>query len=54
MSTTDAYANLLTIIVSPKKNEEIQEELLELVGFHNFEMLGMFIEKRDLIKEYCR
>ena len=27
---------------------------MDLVGYHNLEMLGMFFEKRDLIKEYCR
>lgn len=54
MSTTDAYANLLAVLLSQKKNEEIQEDLLDLVGYHNLEMLGLFFEKRDLIKEYCR
>jgi hypothetical protein len=54
MNTTDSYANLLNILLSSKKNEEIQEDLLDLVGFHNFEMLGLFFEKRELIKEYCR
>lgn len=39
LNSTDAYANLLTIILSPKKNEEISEDLLDLVGFHNFELL---------------
>ena len=39
LNSTDAYANLLSILLSPKKNEEISEELLDLVGFHNFELL---------------
>jgi hypothetical protein len=54
IDTADSYANLLNILLSSKKNEEIQEDLLDLVGFHNFEMLGLFFEKRELIKEYCR
>ena len=39
LNSTDAYANLLTIVLSPKKNEEIQEELLDLVGYDNLELL---------------
>ena len=39
LNSTDAYANLLNIVLSTKKNEEIQEELLDLVGYDNFELL---------------
>jgi hypothetical protein len=39
LNSTDAYANLLTIILSAKKNDEISEDLLDLVGYHNFELL---------------
>lgn len=39
LNNPDAYVNLLNIILTSKKNEEIQEELLDLVGFHNFELL---------------
>jgi hypothetical protein len=39
LNNADAYVNLLNIITTNKKNEEIQEELLDLVGFHNFELL---------------
>jgi hypothetical protein len=39
LNSTDAYANLLHIILCSKKNEEIQDELLDLVGFDNFELL---------------
>ena len=40
LNSTDAYANLLTIVLSAKKNEEIQEELLDLVGYDNLELLS--------------
>lgn len=54
LNSTDAYANLLSILLSPKKNEEISEELLDLVGFHNFELLQQLLEKREFIKDYCK
>jgi hypothetical protein len=54
LNSTDAYANLLTIILSAKKNDEISEELLDLVGYHNFELLQQLLEKREFIKEYCK
>ena len=39
LNSTDAYANLLQIVLNNKKNEEIQDELFELVGYSNFELL---------------
>lgn len=39
LNSADAYVNLLNILLANKKNEEIQEDLLGLVGFHNFELL---------------
>ena len=54
LNTPHAVVNLLNIILTSKKNEEIQEELLDLVGYHNFELLGKLIEKRDIIKEQCK
>jgi hypothetical protein len=53
LNSTDAYANLLQIVLNNKKNEEIQDELFELVGYSNFELLEQLMEKRDFIKEYC-
>lgn len=53
LNSTDAYANLLSIVLSPKKNEEIQEELLDLVGYDNLELLSQLLEKRAYIQEYC-
>lgn len=44
---------MLSIVLSNKKNEEIQDELLDLVGFDNFELLSQLIEKRTFIQEYC-
>ena len=41
-------------MLSSKKNEEIQGELLDLVGFHNFEMLEHLISKREIIREHCK
>lgn len=53
LNSTDAYANLLQIVLSSKKDEEIQDELLDLVGFDNFELLQQLIEKRPFIQEFC-
>ena len=54
LNTADAFVNLLNILLTPKKNEEIQEDLLSLVGFHNFELLEKLIERRDIIKDQCK
>ncbi len=53
LNSTDAYANLLSIVLTTKKNEEIQEELLDLVGYDNLEILTQLLEKRVFIQEYC-
>ena len=50
----DAYANLLSIIMTSKKDDEIQGELIELVGFNNFEFLGQILDKREYIKDLCK
>ena len=54
LNTIDGYASLLNVLLSQKKNEEIQDEIMGLVGDHNFEMVFALFEKRDLIKEQCR
>ncbi len=54
LTSAHAYVNLLNILLANKKNEEIQEDLLNLVGFHNFELLEQLIGKRDMIKEQCK
>ena len=51
LNSTDAYANLLSIVLTTKKNEEIQEELLDLVGYDNLELLTQLLEKRAFIQE---
>ena len=40
LASVDAYANLLQILMSPKTNQDLEEELLNLVGFHNMELLA--------------
>ena len=54
LNTADAFVSLLNIILTSKKNEEIQEDLLSLVGYHNFEFLEKLIERREIIKEQCK
>ena len=54
LSTIDGCANLLSIILSNKRAEEIQDELLSLVGFENIELCQELIQKRDLIQEQCK
>lgn len=54
LNNPDAFLNLLNIILSNKRNEEIQEELLDLVGFQNLELLEQLLDKRELIKEHCK
>ena len=50
LRSSDAYMSLLLKIISPKKDEEIQNELLDLVGYNNLELLGKLFEKREFIK----
>ncbi len=54
LNNADAYVNLLNIVLTSKRNEEIQEELLDLVGYHNFELLEKLLDKRDYIKDQCK
>jgi len=54
LHSADSYINLLNIVISAKSNEEIQEELLDLVGFHNFSLLEQLMAKREEIKIYCK
>ena len=54
LSTADAYVNLLNILLTTKKNEEIQEELLDLVGYHNFELLEQLIDRREIIRDQVK
>ena len=51
LNTIDGYANLLSIILSNKKADEIQEELINLVGINNFDLLMQLMDRRELIKE---
>lgn len=51
LNTADAYVNLLNILLTTKKNDEIQGELLDLVGYHNFELLEKLIERREIIRD---
>lgn len=54
LNSLDGYASLLSVILSNKRNEEIQEELMDLVGFQNIDLCGKLIEKREIIQEQCR
>ena len=42
------------MILSNKRAEEIQMELMDLVGDANFELCLKLIEKREIIQEQCR
>ena len=42
------------MILSNKRAEEIQMELMDLVGDANFELCLQLIEKREIIQEQCR
>jgi len=53
LHSADSYITLLNIVISAKTNEEIQDELLDLVGFHNFALLEQLMAKREDIKVYC-
>jgi hypothetical protein len=43
---------LLNIITSKKSDEEIQQELMDIVGWHNFNLCQQLIEHRGDIKVY--
>ena len=44
----------MAIVLSNKRSEEIQEEIIDLVGFENFELVSQLIERRELIQEQCK
>jgi hypothetical protein len=50
VNNSDGYIQLLEIIRSSRSDDDIGNELIELLGFHNFELLSALIEKRDAIK----
>ena len=54
MNTLDGYSSVLSVILSSKGNEEIGGELTDLLGFENFDLISMLIEKRDIIQDQCR
>ena len=43
LHSVDSYINLLSIVIGNKSDEEIQEELFELVGFHNFNLMQQLL-----------
>ena len=51
--TPDVLARILDLLRGKEKSEEIQGELLDFVGFDNFEMLEHLIKHREKIKEHC-
>ena len=51
--TPDVLARILDLLRGKEKSEEIQGELLDFVGFDNFEMLENLIKHREKIKEHC-
>ena len=52
LHNADSYISLLNTVTSTKSDDEIQGELLDLVGFHNFTLLGELLSKREAIKIY--
>lgn len=52
LKTSDSYINLLNIIISNKVDDEISNELLDMLGFDNIELVMSLVQKRDGIKQY--
>lgn len=53
LHSADSYVSLLHTVTSSKSNEEIQNELLDQVGYHNLPLLEQLLQRRDAIKAYC-
>lgn len=51
MKTPDIISNIIDIINSPKKDEEIQEEFTDLLGFDELDFIGELIQNRKEINE---
>lgn len=54
VNSADGYNILLNLLTSSQSSEAIQSELLDLLGFHNFELQLKLLERRDAIKNYCQ
>lgn len=44
---------MLNILISSKSDDEIQTELLDLVGYHNFSLLEQLLARREAIRASC-
>jgi len=53
LNNNDAYANLLQLLLSRKQNDELQEDLVELVGFEHLLLIEDLLAKREFIQDYC-
>jgi hypothetical protein len=53
LNNNDAYANLLQLLLSRKLNDELQEDLVELVGFEHLLLIEDLLAKREFIQDYC-
>jgi len=53
LNSVDAVVNLLSMILNNQKDEEIQMEVIELIGFDNMEMASELFEKRVYINAHC-
>jgi hypothetical protein len=53
LKTPDQVSSLLTIIRSSKSDNDIQSELIDLLGYGNMDMMEDLFKRRADIKEYC-
>ena len=54
LHSPDSYMRLLNTVTSGKSDDEIQNELIEMVDFHNFECVVELIKRRSAIKAYVK
>lgn len=54
VNNQDGYIQLLEIIRGNKTDDQVGEDLIELLGFHNFELVSGLIEKREAIKQFIK
>jgi len=51
MQTPDIISNIIDIINSPKNDEEIQEEFIDLLGYDDLDFISQLIQNRKEINE---
>lgn len=54
MSSADILQSMITLLNSPRSNDDIQNDLFELLGFDKFEFIEEILQHRQQITDSLR